>query len=116
MSKRYLFVVSRTPAVGALAREAIDLLLVAGAFDLAPAVLFIDGGVQHLSARPTHGDSDQTRPVEALTAYGIERIYVDAESLRRRQLARDALLLAPTLVEADEIRRLIAESDVVVTA
>ena len=114
MSKRYLVIVTRPPGVGALAREAIDLLLVAGAFDLEPAVLFADCGVCNLAAQPEGEDAD--RPIEALPAYGITRIYADADSLRRQRLARESLLLAPTIVEADEIGRLIADCDIVLTA
>ena len=116
MSKRYLVIVTRAPGVGALAREAIDLLLVAGAFDLDPAVLFTDRGVRHLAAPPARGGTGAAQPVEALPTYGITKIYVDAESLRRQRLARESLLLAPTIVEGDEIGRLIADCDIVLTA
>jgi len=112
MNRRYLVLVERPPAVGTLAREALDLLLVAGAFDLAPAVLFLGRGVHQLAA--SH-DSAPPRPLEALATYGITRIYVDAQSLRREGLALDALAPRPIAVDGAAIARLIAESDVVLT-
>jgi len=115
MSTRYLIIVNREPGVGALAREAIDLLLVAGAFDLDPAVLFMGRGVLHLTRSRAHGDGEP-RPLDALGTYGITRLYADASSLRHAHLDHAPLDPAATVVEGDAIGRLIAQSDVVLSA
>jgi len=115
MSARYLIIVNREPGVGTLAREAIDLLLVAGAFDLEPAVLFMGRGVLHLSRPAGRGDGEP-RPLDALATYGITRLYADAESLRRERLDKAPLEPPATVVEGDAIGRLIAQSDVVLSA
>jgi sulfur relay (sulfurtransferase) DsrF/TusC family protein len=113
MSKRYLVIVNRAPGVGTIAREAIDLLLVAGAFDLEPAVLFVDLGVQHFAS--PRGGADP-RPIDALETYGITRLYADAESLRRARLTAASLEPAPVVVDGAAIARLIGDADVVLTA
>ena len=113
MSKRYLVIVNRAPGVGSIAREAIDLLLVAGAFDLEPAVLFVDDGVRHLSSSR---EGTAARPIDALETYGITRIYADAVSLRRARLDDASLAPTPVVVDGPAIARLIGDSDVVLTA
>ena len=113
MSKRYLVIVNRAPGVGSIAREAVDLLLVAGAFDLEPAVLFVGQGVEHLAA--PH-ESSTARPIDALATYGITRIYADAASLRRARLDDASLAPAPVVVDGPATARLIGDSDVVLTA
>jgi sulfur relay protein TusC/DsrF len=116
--KRVLFVIAGLPRAGATANEDLDLLLVAAAFDVRPAVLFTGDGVHHLvraANAPALGLRDVGRAYEALPTYDVERIYVDRVALDAAGLPSDALTLPVELLEPDAVRDLVARHDVVFT-
>jgi tRNA 2-thiouridine synthesizing protein C len=119
VNKRCLFIVQALPRVGAIANEALDLLLVAAAFELEPTVLFRGDGVYQLvaAAHPdTLGIRDVARAYSALPTYEVERIFVDRTALEAAGVDRAELSLPAVPVDGDEIRHLIASHDLVFCA
>jgi tRNA 2-thiouridine synthesizing protein C len=114
-----LVIVSGLPRVGAVANEDLDLLLVAAAFDLDPAVLFTADGVHHLvraADPPGLGRRDVGRAYEALPTYDVGRVFVDSDALARAGLDAEQLSLGAAPLDSDGVRALIAAHDVVFTA
>jgi len=87
MSKSLLVISRQTPMSGPSAREALDIVLAGGAFDLPIGLLFMDDGVFQL--QPGQQASavqrkDLSANLQALEMFGIEHLYACAESLAQR--------------------------------
>ncbi|KOP51488.1 sulfurtransferase complex subunit TusC [Pseudomonas tremae] len=104
---RSLLIVSRqSPWSGPGAREALDIVLAGGAFDLPVGLLFLDDGVFQLVPQqsPTAlQQKDLTANLKALPMFGVEALYACAHSLAERGIAADAL--------SDEISQLSTRSE-----
>lgn len=113
---KILFLLRRSPYGGSAALEAIDAALVAGVFDQEVSVLFKDDGVWQL-LRGQDGSVLGGRTVgkvaSALPEYGIESVYVCAESLSRRGLAAADLAMTAVPLDAEGQRALIGDQDAV---
>jgi tRNA 2-thiouridine synthesizing protein C len=118
MTKRILFLIRGLPRTGALANEALDLLLVAAAFDLRPSVLFMGEAVFQLlppGDAGLDGVRDVARAWSALPAYDVDRIYAAAESVARFGLDTARFTVPVQCIDADAISALIATHDVVLS-
>ncbi|MEG5263664.1 sulfurtransferase complex subunit TusC [Pseudomonas sp. JDS28PS106] len=92
MAKSLLIITRQPPWAGPSAREALDIVLAGGAFDLPIGLLFLDDGVFQLA--PAQNPSalqqkDLTANLKALEMFGIEDVYVCAESLTARGMTVD---------------------------
>jgi tRNA 2-thiouridine synthesizing protein C len=118
MKKKALFIITSLPHAGATANETLDLLLVAAAFDLKPAVLFTGSGVHQLvpaqNSRALDA-RDVARAYQALPTYDVDQIFVDGRSLAAAGLDHEPLTLAPKRLTVAEVRALVANHDVVFT-
>jgi tRNA 2-thiouridine synthesizing protein C len=112
-ARRILFVVSQPPQRGALAREVLDAVLVAGVFEQRVAVLFIADGVYQLLDSGVK-DANIARNYQALPSYDIDLVYVDRSALRQRRLAPGDLVLPVRVLGRAAIRRLLAAQDAVI--
>lgn len=113
-----LLILSRhAPWAGPLAREALDVALAGGAFELPVAVLFVDDGVFQLQTGQ-HPELIQRKDLganlQALPIFGVEALYVSQSSLAARGLALDTTLPVQPLSDP-EISRLIAAHDQMMT-
>ena len=105
------------PYVSSYPTEAVDVALVAAAFESSVAILFEGPGVWQLLKdqqgpavnSPTQGDVLATLP-----DYGITDIYVCAESLEQFGLSVDDLVLPAIALSRAEQRTLIASHPLVV--
>jgi tRNA 2-thiouridine synthesizing protein C len=118
MSRRILFIMRQAPYGTAVAHEVLDAALVAGVFELAVTVLFIDDGVYQL-LRDQHGETlgsrDAARALTALPTYDVERLYASRDALAERGLDAADLVLPVELLDRAAIAALLAEQDVVIS-
>ena len=88
---RSLLIVSRqSPWSGPGAREALDIVLAGGAFDLPIGMLFLDDGVFQLAPRQEAAaleQKDLTANLKALEMFGVEDLHICSHSLAERGLA-----------------------------
>ena len=112
--KSILTVLTRSPYGGATAREALDAILTAAAFEVPVSLLFMDDAVyqllpdQHPEAIAAK-DLSSTLPV--LPMYDVENIFVDRLSLTQRGMDPTQLILGVTAVEGDALRALFQDHD-----
>lgn len=116
-TKRILFLLRQAPYASANALEALEAVLVAGVFDQAVSVLFADDGVWQLldgQDGGALGTRTVARVASALPQYDVTDLYACAESLARRGLSADDLVLPVSVLDGDGQRALIAAQDAVV--
>lgn len=117
---RSLLIISRqSPWSGPSAREALDIALAGGAFDLPLGMLFLDDGVLQLlpsqEARALQ-QKDLTANLQALAMFGVEELFACHTSLAERGLACAGLNVEPLHILRDhEIAALIDCYDQVIT-
>ncbi|KPC33802.1 Sulfur relay protein TusC [Pseudomonas syringae pv. cilantro] len=92
---RSLLIVSRqSPWSGPGAREALDIVLAGGAFDLPVGLLFMDDGVFQLAPQQAPGalqQKDLTANLKALSMFGVEDLYACGQSLAERGISASTL-------------------------
>ncbi|KAA0987998.1 sulfurtransferase complex subunit TusC [Pseudomonas sp. ANT_J12] len=119
MAKSLLIISRQAPWSGPSAREALDIVLAGGAFDLPIGLLFLDDGVLQLAARQDAKalqQKDLSANLQALPMFGVEDLFVCADSAAERGLDPSALALEEAQVlAADEITALIDRYDQVIT-
>ncbi|MEE4381557.1 MAG: sulfurtransferase complex subunit TusC [Pseudomonadales bacterium] len=111
---RLLFLARRPPYGTGLAREALDAVLAASAFELPVTVIFDGDGVWQLVR-----DQDPTgieekchgAQLEALPLFDVEDLRVHAPSLAARGLTAADLLLDATPIDDAGLREAIAQAD-----
>ncbi len=115
--KALLLLLRQPPYRSGQPLEALDIALVARAFELPVSVLFEGSGVWQL-AQGQDGSALSTRTVgEALTTlsqYDVDAVYACAESLVTAGLSTADLVLPVKPLSRAEQRALIARHDVVV--
>jgi tRNA 2-thiouridine synthesizing protein C len=119
-TRKKMMVVNRKPPHGTIyALEALEIVLIASAFDQDVSVAFIDDGVYQLVK------GQDTRAIEtknfsaayrALPDHDVKTLYVERESLHARGLSTDDLLLPVELLSATELAQRMSEQDVVLSA
>lgn len=117
MPKSLLIISRQAPWSGPGAREALDIVLAGGAFDLPIGLLFLDDGVFQLAtgqdARAVQ-QKDLSANLQALPMFGVEALFVCADSAAARGLSSFALEEAQALA-AHEVTALIDRYDQVIT-
>ncbi|ONH55869.1 tRNA 2-thiouridine synthesizing protein C [Pseudomonas cedrina] len=115
MAKSLLVISRQAPWSGPSAREALDIVLAGGAFDLPIGLLFMDDGVFQLTP---HQDAkavqqkDLSANLQALGLFGIDEVFACAHSQAVRGLTSPASA-AP--LDNPGITRLIDRYDQVIT-
>lgn len=118
MSKSLLLICRHSPWAGPAAREALDVALAGGAFDLPISLLFLDEGVLQLLAgqQPVRlAQKDLTASLQALPLFGIEALYAARADLQRRGLDDQPLALPVVLLDDASLAELLACHDLVMT-
>ena len=115
MSTSLLVISRQAPWSGPSAREALDIVLAGGAFDLPIGLLFLDDGVFQLAP---HQDAkavqqkDLSANLQALGLFGIDDVFACSHSLAERGLVSAA---SAQSLSSEEICRLIDRYDQVIT-
>ncbi|EJM79065.1 sulfurtransferase complex subunit TusC [Pseudomonas sp. GM55] len=119
MAKSLLIISRQSPWSGPGAREALDIVLAGGAFDLPIGLLFLDDGVFQLAARQNARavqQKDLSANLQALPMFGVEELFACGDSIIQRGLDPNGLSLEETRVlAAHEITALIDRYDQVIT-
>ncbi|WPN60021.1 MULTISPECIES: sulfurtransferase complex subunit TusC [unclassified Pseudomonas] len=119
MAKSLLIISRQAPWSGPSAREALDIVLAGGAFDLPIGLLFLDDGVFQLAAKQDAKalqQKDLSANLQALPMFGVEDLFVCGESAAARGLDPKGLSLEEAQVlAAREITALIDRYDQVIT-
>lgn len=116
-SRRKLLFISRSPPYGAdRARSLLDMALAASVYEQDIELLFLGDGVYQLLPSQDGGRINVKtlgNAMEALELYGIEKPLVEAAALEERNLRAEDLVIPAKALNADGIRELIGQSDVV---
>lgn len=115
-SRKLLFI-SRSPPYGAdRARALLDMALAASVYEQDMKLLFLGDGVYQLLRDQDCGRIGQKtlgKAMEALELYGIEKPLVEAAALKERNLQTEDLVIPAEALNAERIRNLVSQSDVV---
>lgn len=118
MSKSLLIISRQAPWSGPGAREALDIALAGGAFDLPIGLLFLDDGVFQLSSGQRPGSLQQKdlgANLQALPLFGVEALYACQHSLDERGLGAAELNLTVQRLDNAALRTLLDRYDQVIT-
>ena len=94
VSKSFVFINRKAPYGTIYALEALEIVLIAGAFEQQVRLIFMDDGVYQLTKNQNPdgiGMKNFSKTFGALGDYDIEQIYVDHESLHLRGLSASDL-------------------------
>ncbi|MGA3683199.1 sulfurtransferase complex subunit TusC [Pseudomonas graminis] len=119
MAKSLLIISRQGPWSGPDAREALDIALAGGAFDLPVALLFMDDGVLQLATAQNASQvqqKDLSANLQALSMFGVEDLFACGTSLNQRGMQPTGLSVEPLQVLDDsQIAGLIDRYDQVIT-
>ena len=97
------------------AHEALEVVLIAAAFEQDVSLAFIDDGVYQLK-KGQNTDAIATKNFSktfgALDMYDVEKLYVEKESLDARGLSEEDLSVDVEILPASDLRKLFNESEV----
>jgi len=116
--KKFLLVNRKAPYGSIYALESLEVVLIAAAFDQEVALAFVDDGVYQLkSGMQTKGvEMKNFSPIyRALEDYDIDKLYVDADSLRERGLSAADLVVPVQVMDAPALAALMEQQDVVLS-
>jgi tRNA 2-thiouridine synthesizing protein C len=115
--KKILFISRHAPYGSSIAKEALDALLAASAYEQSLSVLFMDDGIfqllQHQQAEEIN-QKNFSSMLNALTLYDINSIYVHTESLTKRKITINELNIdidSVQLIDGTAIGSLLAQQD-----
>jgi tRNA 2-thiouridine synthesizing protein C len=118
MARSMLIISRQSPWSGPAAREALDIVLAGGAFELPLGLLFLDDAVFQLAAsqRATSLEQkDLTANLQALPLFGVDALYAARHSLAERNLDESALALPVEVLDDTDLSTLINRYDHVIT-
>lgn len=118
MARSMLIITRQSPWSGPSAREALDVVLAGGAFELPLGLLFLDDGVFQLAPAQQASrlqQKDLTANLQALPMFGIDALYAAKRSLDERGLDEASLSLPVDLLDDADLRALINRYDHVIT-
>ncbi|WP_111640820.1 sulfurtransferase complex subunit TusC [Marinimicrobium alkaliphilum] len=115
MRRQLLFINRHSPYGESVARDALDAVMTAAAYDQHISLLFLDDGVFQLLVGQAPGSIAQKSlgaSLPALPLYEVEDIYVHLGSLQARGLSPEDLILeSVTLLDDAAVQALRARQD-----
>lgn len=118
MTQSLLLISRQAPWSGPSAREALDIALAGGAFDLPLALLFLDDGVFQLRKDQQAvllQQKDLAANLQALPLFGVEELYACQRSLDERGIVTSQLGLPVNVLDDEALRALLGRFDQVMT-
>lgn len=118
MARSVLIVTRAAPWSGLDAREALDIALAGGAYDLPLAMLFMDDGVYQLlgDQQPKALElKDQGANLKALPLFGVSELFVCGSSLEERGIGTGQLALEAVVLPEAELPLVFNRFDEVIT-
>ncbi|MDF2866587.1 MAG: sulfur oxidoreductase [Gammaproteobacteria bacterium] len=116
--KKILFIQRRSPYGTGFAKEALDAILMASAFEQEISLVFTDDGVWQLKNQQdtkTLGIKNFSPTFKALELYEVKQIYVEQMALEQRGLQIEDLIIPVTVLATAELRQLIQQHDVILS-
>ena len=113
--RKFLFLLKRPPQGGVIDQELFDQLLTLSAFDQELSVLFLGEGIYRLFG-DANGEAQKAAhagQLEALSFYGIESVWVEADSLLQRGLSLADASIQVKAASRDIVMAMLAEHDVI---
>lgn len=118
VEKKFIYINRRAPHGTVYALESLETVLIGAAFDQDVSMLFIDDGVYQLKKDQSTESiefKNFAKAFRALEMYDVEKLFVEAESLRERGLSEEDLLVDVEIVERAKVNELIDQQDVVLS-
>ncbi len=118
-SKKILFVQRVGPYGLSKPQETLDVILMASTFNQEVSLLFLDDGVFLLKTKQNPssiGAKNFSAAYKALSLYGIEKVYVAADSLQQRALTPKDLMIPVTLLSTNEIIAILYGQDAIISS
>lgn len=116
--KKILFLLQRAPYGNSHAREVIDTIYAASAFDQNVQILFTDDGIWQLLTQQNSENiarKDIGKLLGALSYYDIHALFVDQHSMNIRQLDIEQLSLPVVALDNQQMRELLRSADSVIS-
>lgn len=116
--KKFMYVNRRAPYGSVYALESLEVVLIGAAFNQDVSVVFADDGVFQLKkGQDTKelGMKNFSPTYRALEMYGVEKLYVEKESLEARGLTEEDLVVSVEVMSSSEIGKLMEQQDVVLS-
>ncbi len=116
--KKFMFVNRRAPYGTIYAQESLEVVLITAALEQDVSVMFLDDGVFQLrKGQDTTkiGLKNFSPTFRALEGYDVEKLYVERESLEKRGMTEDDLLLEVEVVDRTQAAKLMEEQDVLLS-
>ena len=114
--RKFIYVNRKAPHGTIYAHEALEVVLIAAAFEQDVSLAFIDDGVYQLKkGQNTDGIATKnfSKTFGALEMYDVEKLYVEKESLELRGLTEDDLSVDVKVIDSAEMKKLITDSEVI---
>lgn len=123
--KKVMITVRKAPHGSIYVHEAIEVMFIVASYGMNLSVVFIDDGVLALKqGQDTKelGIKGFMASIGALVDFEVENVFVDKQSMQDRNLSEDDLVvigededteepIKPSVIDADEIKRMMAEQD-----
>ena len=119
VTKRFMIVNRKAPHGTVYALEVLEMVLISAMFDQDVLVAFLDDGVWLLRRGQVPAAlemKDFSKTYRALEGYGVDKIYVERESLTERGLLEKNLVVPVEVIGRADMARLMDGMDVVLTA
>ena len=103
MAKKFMYLNRKSPYGTVYALESLEVVLIAAAFEQEVSIAFLDDGVYQIAkgqAPKALGMKNFSATYNALGDYGVNKLYVERESLDERGLTEDDLM--PIVYEDEE--------------
>lgn len=107
--RRMLFVINQSPQAGPAARERLDQVLMALAFDQEVRVVFVADGVWQLMSGQAPGGF--AAGYKSLALYGVAAVLVEREALAERGIDAADLLLPVEVISRKAVTDLMHSQD-----
>ena len=114
-SKKIMFISRHAPYGSSLAKDALDAILAASAYDQQLSLLFMDDGIFQLLKNQSANEIAQksfAAILPVLPIYEINSVYVHRESLEKRQITINELVLdGVQIIDSATICSLLTQQD-----
>ncbi len=116
--KKFMFVNRKAPHGTVYALESLEVVLIAATFDQDCSLVFMDDGVYQLAKGQNTkaiGVKNFSPTYRALDDYDVNKLYVERESLERRGIDEDDLMVPVAVLSSAELGELMASQDLVLS-
>lgn len=117
--KRFMIVNRKAPHGTIYALEVLEMVLISAMFDQDVHLAFLDDGIYQIVKGQSPSGlemKDFSKTYRALEGYGIEKLFVEKESLEERGLKAGDLVVPVEVIDRAEMSSLMNTMDVVLSA